>query len=137
MSIDLILTDRKHKPPGDSLQASLEPGEHLQNDRHGPLRYELLTYFITHTFSSALSSQIRWMCSGLISFEEFRQTWKLLSSHLQTDISDKAISDLAESIDFNKDGSIDINEFMEAFRLVEHSRAETDAQEQLTGDMSG
>ncbi|KAF4099066.1 hypothetical protein G5714_021096 [Onychostoma macrolepis] len=62
--------------------------------------------------------------SGLISFEEFRQTWKLLSSHLQTDISDKAISDLAESIDFNKDGSIDINEFMEAFRLVEHSRAE-------------
>ncbi|XP_052393643.1 serine/threonine-protein phosphatase with EF-hands 2-like [Carassius gibelio] len=65
--------------------------------------------------------------SGLISFEEFRQTWKLLSSHLQMDISDKAISDLAESIDFNKDGSIDINEFMEAFRLVEHSRAETDA----------
>ncbi|XP_043090210.1 serine/threonine-protein phosphatase with EF-hands 2-like isoform X2 [Puntigrus tetrazona] len=65
--------------------------------------------------------------SGLISFEEFRQTWKLLSSHLQTDISDKAISDLAESIDFNKDGSIDINEFMEAFRLVEHSRAEMEA----------
>ncbi|KTF73461.1 hypothetical protein cypCar_00043405 [Cyprinus carpio] len=65
--------------------------------------------------------------SGLISFEEFRQTWKLLSSHLQMDISDKAISDLAESIDFNKDGSIDINEFMEAFRLVEHSRAETEA----------
>ncbi|RXN07904.1 serine threonine- phosphatase with EF-hands 2-like protein [Labeo rohita] len=65
--------------------------------------------------------------SGLISFEEFHQTWKLLSSHLQTDISDKAISDLAESIDFNKDGSIDINEFMEAFRLVEHSRAEMEA----------
>ncbi|XP_034152811.1 serine/threonine-protein phosphatase with EF-hands 2 isoform X2 [Esox lucius] len=56
--------------------------------------------------------------SGLISLEEFRQTWKLLSTHLQTDISDKAISDLAVSIDFNKDGSIDINEFMEAFRLV-------------------
>uniref|UniRef100_A0A8C7DFB4 Serine/threonine-protein phosphatase n=1 Tax=Oncorhynchus kisutch TaxID=8019 RepID=A0A8C7DFB4_ONCKI len=54
--------------------------------------------------------------SGLISFEEFRQTWKLLSSHLQTEISDEAISDLAVSIDFNKDGSIDINEFMEAFR---------------------
>lgn len=64
------------------------------------------------------------MCLGLISFEEFHQTWKLLSSHLQTNISDKAISELAESIDFNKDGSIDINEFMEAFRLVEQSRAE-------------
>ncbi|XP_042251361.1 serine/threonine-protein phosphatase with EF-hands 2-like [Thunnus maccoyii] len=59
--------------------------------------------------------------SGLISFEEFRQTWKLLSSHLKTEISDKAIADLAQSIDFNKDGGIDINEFMEAFRLVDLS----------------
>lgn len=58
---------------------------------------------------------------GLISFEEFRQTWKLLSSHLKTEISDRAIADLARSIDFNKDGSIDINEFMEAFRLVDVS----------------
>ncbi|XP_046724366.1 serine/threonine-protein phosphatase with EF-hands 2-like isoform X1 [Silurus meridionalis] len=57
--------------------------------------------------------------SGLISLEEFRQTWKLLSSHLKMEISDEAISDLAISIDFNRDGSIDINEFMEAFRLVE------------------
>ncbi|KAM4634566.1 serine/threonine-protein phosphatase with EF-hands 2 [Polymixia lowei] len=57
--------------------------------------------------------------SGLISLEEFHQTWKLLSSHLKTEISDKAIADLALSIDFNKDGSIDINEFMEAFRLVD------------------
>ncbi|CAL8278702.1 unnamed protein product [Merluccius merluccius] len=56
--------------------------------------------------------------SGLLSFEEFRQTWKLLSSHLKTEIDDEAIADLALSIDFNKDGSIDINEFMEAFRLV-------------------
>ncbi|KAI3361764.1 hypothetical protein L3Q82_002107 [Scortum barcoo] len=57
--------------------------------------------------------------SGSISVEEFHQTWKLLSSHLKTEISDKAITDLAHSIDFNKDGSIDINEFMEAFRLIE------------------
>lgn len=59
------------------------------------------------------------LLTGLISLEEFRQTWKLLSSHLKMEISDEAISDLAISIDFNKDGSIDINEFMEAFRLVE------------------
>ncbi|XP_031433258.1 serine/threonine-protein phosphatase with EF-hands 2 isoform X3 [Clupea harengus] len=57
--------------------------------------------------------------SGFISFEEFRQTWKLLSSHLKMEISDEAIVDLAHSIDFNHDGSIDINEFMEAFRLVD------------------
>lgn len=59
------------------------------------------------------------LSAGLISFEEFRQTWKLLSSHLKMEISDEAIVDLAHSIDFNKDGSIDINEFMEAFRLVD------------------
>ncbi|XP_042197165.1 serine/threonine-protein phosphatase with EF-hands 2 [Callorhinchus milii] len=59
--------------------------------------------------------------SGLISFEEFQQTWKLLSSHLKVEVSDKGISDLARSIDFNKDGNIDINEFLEAFRLVDKS----------------
>ncbi|XP_035247761.1 serine/threonine-protein phosphatase with EF-hands 2-like isoform X2 [Anguilla anguilla] len=62
--------------------------------------------------------------SGLISLEEFHQTWKLLSTHLNIEISNEAIADLVASIDFNKDGSIDINEFMEAFRLVDRSRAE-------------
>ncbi|MBN3285913.1 PPE2 phosphatase, partial [Polyodon spathula] len=56
--------------------------------------------------------------SGLISMEEFRQTWRLFSSHLHTHVDDAAIDDLARSIDFNKDGSIDFNEFLEAFRVV-------------------
>ncbi|XP_072405570.1 serine/threonine-protein phosphatase with EF-hands 2 [Chiloscyllium punctatum] len=59
--------------------------------------------------------------SGLITFEELQKTCKLLSSHLNIDVSDKAIGDLARSMDFNKDGSIDINEFLEAFRLVDSS----------------
>ncbi|XP_068948034.1 serine/threonine-protein phosphatase with EF-hands 2 isoform X2 [Petaurus breviceps papuanus] len=62
--------------------------------------------------------------SGLISFDEFRQIWKLFSSHMNIDISDESICDLARSIDFNKDGNIDINEFLEAFRLVEQSYLE-------------
>ncbi|XP_053317711.1 serine/threonine-protein phosphatase with EF-hands 2 [Spea bombifrons] len=57
--------------------------------------------------------------SGLISFEEFQHTWKLLSSHLNIEISDEAVWNMARSIDFNKDGNIDINEFLEAFRLVD------------------
>ncbi|XP_034050571.1 serine/threonine-protein phosphatase with EF-hands 1 [Thalassophryne amazonica] len=56
--------------------------------------------------------------SGLISIEEFRHTWRLFSSHLGVNIDDKAIDDLAHSIDFNKDGSIDFNEFLDAFRVV-------------------
>uniref|UniRef100_A0A674IXV0 Serine/threonine-protein phosphatase n=1 Tax=Terrapene triunguis TaxID=2587831 RepID=A0A674IXV0_9SAUR len=57
--------------------------------------------------------------SGLISIEEFRQTWKLFNSHLKIDIDDESIDNLARSIDFNKDGSIDFNEFLEAFHVKE------------------
>ncbi|XP_044143593.1 serine/threonine-protein phosphatase with EF-hands 1 [Bufo gargarizans] len=56
--------------------------------------------------------------SGLLSIEEFRQTWKLFTSHLQINIDESTIDDLAHSIDSNKDGSIDFNEFLEAFRVV-------------------
>ncbi|XP_076007240.1 serine/threonine-protein phosphatase with EF-hands 2 [Genypterus blacodes] len=57
--------------------------------------------------------------SGFISMEDFRQTWKLLSVYLKMEITDEAISDLAVTIDSNHDGSIDIDEFMEAFRLTD------------------
>uniref|UniRef100_A0A8D0HRK7 Serine/threonine-protein phosphatase n=1 Tax=Sphenodon punctatus TaxID=8508 RepID=A0A8D0HRK7_SPHPU len=56
--------------------------------------------------------------SGLISVEEFRRTWKLFNLHLKIDIDDESIDSLAYSIDFNKDGSIDFNEFLEAFHVV-------------------
>ncbi|VFV42249.1 serine threonine-protein [Lynx pardinus] len=65
--------------------------------------------------------------SGFISLDEFRHTWKLFSSHMNINITDDCICDLARSIDFNKDGHIDINEFLEAFRLVEQSCSEGNA----------
>uniref|UniRef100_A0A3P9N606 Serine/threonine-protein phosphatase with EF-hands n=1 Tax=Poecilia reticulata TaxID=8081 RepID=A0A3P9N606_POERE len=81
----------------------------------------LLTMYKNHSNLETIFRIIDTDHSGLISFEEFRQTWKLLSSHLKMEISDKVITDLAQSMDFNKDGSIDINEFMEAFRLADLS----------------
>ncbi|KAM4615797.1 serine/threonine-protein phosphatase with EF-hands 2 [Polymixia lowei] len=57
--------------------------------------------------------------SGFITMEDFRQTWKLLSVYLKMAITDEAISDLAVTIDSNHDGIIDIDEFMEAFRLTD------------------
>jgi len=62
--------------------------------------------------------------SGLISFEDFRQTLKLLSAYLKMEISDEVINELVISTDTNNDGSIDIDEFMEAFRLVDKGRLE-------------
>ncbi|XP_071339713.1 serine/threonine-protein phosphatase with EF-hands 2 [Trachinotus anak] len=57
--------------------------------------------------------------SGFITIEDFRQTWKLLSVYLKMEITDEAIYDLAVTIDSNQDGSIDTDEFMEAFRLTD------------------
>ncbi|XP_070606865.1 serine/threonine-protein phosphatase with EF-hands 1 [Erythrolamprus reginae] len=56
--------------------------------------------------------------SGLISADEFRQTWKLFNAHVKNDVSDESIDSLARNMDFNKDGSIDFNEFLEAFHMV-------------------
>lgn len=72
--------------------------------------------------------------SGLISIEEFRHTWRLFSAHLGVDIDNRAIDDLARSIDFNKDGSIDFTEFLEAFRVV-HKLDNKD--QPLSGMMNG
>ncbi|NWX37425.1 PPE1 phosphatase, partial [Notiomystis cincta] len=56
--------------------------------------------------------------SGLISLEEFSQTWRLFTSHLGIDVQDDSIDKLVLSIDYNKDGHIDFNEFLEAFHIV-------------------
>nr|XP_009476040.1 PREDICTED: serine/threonine-protein phosphatase with EF-hands 1 [Pelecanus crispus] len=56
--------------------------------------------------------------SGLISLEEFGQTWKLFTSHLGIDVYDDSFDKLVHSIDYNKDGHIDFNEFLEAFHVV-------------------
>ncbi|XP_053923829.1 serine/threonine-protein phosphatase with EF-hands 1 isoform X2 [Cuculus canorus] len=56
--------------------------------------------------------------SGLISLEEFGQTWKLFMSHLGIDVCDESLDKLVLHIDYNKDGHIDFNEFLEAFHVV-------------------
>ncbi|XP_062874381.1 serine/threonine-protein phosphatase with EF-hands 2 [Trichomycterus rosablanca] len=63
--------------------------------------------------------------SGVISFEDFHQTWKLLGAHLKIQIYDEAINKLVVSTDVNKDGCIDIDEFMESFRLVDKNMLES------------
>ncbi|XP_051682925.1 serine/threonine-protein phosphatase with EF-hands 1 isoform X3 [Oryctolagus cuniculus] len=56
--------------------------------------------------------------SGLISMEEFRAMWNLFSSHYNVHIDDFQVNELANTMDLNKDGSIDFNEFLKAFYVV-------------------
>ncbi|XP_013389540.1 serine/threonine-protein phosphatase with EF-hands 2 isoform X2 [Lingula anatina] len=63
--------------------------------------------------------------SGSISMQEFEDACDILSRHIGHEISKEQVVDLARCLDINKDGQIDFNEFLEAFRLVDQ-RPRTD-----------
>ncbi|XP_069896882.1 serine/threonine-protein phosphatase with EF-hands 1-like isoform X1 [Dipodomys merriami] len=56
--------------------------------------------------------------SGMISIEEFQAMWKLFSSHYNVCIDTTQIDELAHTMDLNRDGSIDFNEFLKTFYIV-------------------
>ncbi|XP_012887599.1 PREDICTED: serine/threonine-protein phosphatase with EF-hands 1 isoform X3 [Dipodomys ordii] len=56
--------------------------------------------------------------SGMISIEEFRAMWKLFSSHYNVCIDNTQLDELAHTMDLNRDGSIDFNEFLKTFYIV-------------------
>ncbi|GBL93693.1 Serine/threonine-protein phosphatase with EF-hands pef-1 [Araneus ventricosus] len=60
--------------------------------------------------------------NGSISMDEFTDACSFLGDQLGKPIPPGTIQDLAHSIDMNKDGFIDLNEFLEAFRLVNGNR---------------
>ncbi|PKK30477.1 protein phosphatase, EF-hand calcium binding domain 1 [Columba livia] len=64
--------------------------------------------------------------SGLISLEEFGQTWKLFTSHLGI-VHSESLDKLVLSMDYNKDGYIDFNEFLEAFHVVHRLQKKADS----------
>lgn len=54
--------------------------------------------------------------------EEFEEACGVLNGfHDENIIPTSSIRDLAKVLDINKDGNIDFNEFLEAFRLVNNS----------------
>ncbi|KAK3599955.1 hypothetical protein CHS0354_012601 [Potamilus streckersoni] len=57
--------------------------------------------------------------SGYISMNEFEDAFGLLSQQLDIHFGDQEIKEIASCLDINKDGKIDFNEFLEAFRIVD------------------
>ena len=52
--------------------------------------------------------------------EEFTDVCLFLSNHNESKFDGQQIIDLAKSIDLDKNGVIDFNEFLEAFRIVDN-----------------
>ena len=50
--------------------------------------------------------------------EEFADACDLLGKHLASPIPQQQKLEMAKSMDMNKDGKIDLNEFLETFRIV-------------------
>lgn len=70
-------------------------------------------------------------CSGFISKEEFEEACRILNDYSSDIIPLSSASDLAKALDINKDGKIDFNEFLEAFRLVSLSVGERENDSQV------
>ena len=56
---------------------------------------------------------------GHISEEEFSEACSVLCQHTGTVLTKDQIKNMASAMDQNKDGQIDFNEFLEAFRIVD------------------
>lgn len=56
---------------------------------------------------------------GVISMQEFADVCVFLANHNGSKFDEQQVMDLAKSIDLDKNGVIDFNEFLEAFRIVD------------------
>ncbi|XP_037928766.1 serine/threonine-protein phosphatase rdgC-like [Teleopsis dalmanni] len=59
--------------------------------------------------------------NGVISIDEFKETCTLLQKHIQNSSAFGNMFDKFKMMDLNKDGFIDLNEFLEAFRLSDQA----------------
>ncbi|XP_061393751.1 serine/threonine-protein phosphatase rdgC-like, partial [Musca vetustissima] len=60
--------------------------------------------------------------SGYISLSEFSDACDLLEQHLPGTNTREQLLDMCRMMDLNKDGLVDLNEFLEAFRLCEQAK---------------
>lgn len=60
---------------------------------------------------------------GYISLEEFSDACNLIKEHMPNPITQDQLVDICKLMDINKDGLVDLNEFLETFRMVDPEQA--------------
>lgn len=60
--------------------------------------------------------------SGFISLDEFAEACELLKKHLPEHDTKEQLLEMCKMMDINKDGLVDLNEFLETFRLCEQAK---------------
>ena len=78
----------------------------------------MFKYWILQDVESRDSKWRYVFLAGYISMEEFSDACALLGEHLPN-VPPEQLVDICRSMDINKDGHVDLNEFLETFRLVD------------------
>ncbi|XP_066252795.1 serine/threonine-protein phosphatase rdgC [Euwallacea similis] len=57
--------------------------------------------------------------SGYISLDELADACNLIKEHMPCNMTEEQLSEICRMMDINKDGLVDLNEFLETFRMVD------------------
>lgn len=64
---------------------------------------------------------IKYLITGFITLEEFSEACQLIGKYMPNPMTQDQLVDICRLMDINKDGLVDLNEFLESFRLAERS----------------
>lgn len=84
--------------------------------------YLLCILFILYPKNKQNQTNIKYYL-GFISLDEFAEACELLRKHLPEHDTKEQLMDMCKLMDINKDGLVDLNEFLETFRLCEQAKS--------------
>lgn len=60
-----------------------------------------------------------YLYQGYISLDELAEACNLIKEHMPCNMTEDQLQEICRMMDFNKDGLVDLNEFLETFRMVD------------------
>lgn len=87
---------------------------------------DVCLFFVSFTLSLLewryIGDEWRGCGAGFISLDEFAEACELLHKHLPEHDTKEQLMEMCKLMDINKDGLVDLNEFLETFRLCEQAK---------------